>query len=375
MKPSGPHTEPPDSSAGAGDIPEAYRLSTYDYELPENLIAQEPPARRDESRLLLISRRTGAIRHHHFRDLPGLLNPSDLLIVNESRVVPALLKGRKTTGGRVELLVLDPARVPETAAASSEALRLCMVKSSKPVKEGAHIILDADIRLTVQESSGDGRARVSFPCTEETLISFLEEHGTPPLPPYIKSRDLLRDRNRYQTVYATCDGSVAAPTAGLHFTDELMSRLRTRGIQTATLVLHVGPGTFAPIRSEDIRRHRMETEHYEIPADTAAKIAQTKATGGRVIAVGTTCVRALESAVSPDGVLQVGRGSTDLFIMPGHSFNIVDGLVTNFHLPRSTLLVLISSFAGNDTIMEAYSESIKLEYRFYSYGDACLIAD
>ncbi len=375
MKPRGSHSEPPDSSTGAGDIPQTYRLSTYDYELPETLIAQEPTARRDESRLLLISRRTGAIRHHYFQDLPGLLNPSDLLIVNESRVVPALLKGHKTTGGRVELLVLDPARVPGTAAASSEAVRTCMMKSSKPVKEGGHIILDADTRLTVQESLGDGRTRVRFPCTEETFSSFLEQHGTPPLPPYIKSRDLLRDRNRYQTVYATCDGSVAAPTAGLHFTDELMRRLRDRGIQTASLVLHVGPGTFAPIRSEDIRRHRMETEHYEIPADTVERIAQTKATGGRVIAVGTTCVRALESAASSEGVVQPGRGSTDLFIMPGYAFKIVDGLVTNFHLPRSTLLVLISSFTGNDTIMNAYGESIKLKYRFYSYGDACLIAD
>lgn len=356
---------------------EPYRLSTYDYELPPDLIAQHPSACRDESRLLVLRRRTGRISHHVFRELPDFLSPSDLLVMNETRVVPSLLVGHKPTGGRVELLVLDPARSLEGGALTDPAVRVCMVRSSKPLKSGARVKMLQGPELTAEETVAPGRVRIQFPVSEGGLLGFLDAYGRPPLPPYIQSldRDADRDRERYQTVYAQVSGSVAAPTAGLHFTDELLGELSRKEIEIAKIVLHVGPGTFTPVRSDDIREHKMESEHYEIPEKAARRIVTACREGRRIVAVGTTSVRALESAASPEGVVRAGRGETDLFIAPGYSFKVVGGLITNFHLPRSTLLMLVSSFAGTHMILRSYMEAVRHGYRFYSYGDSCLIVD
>lgn len=351
-----------------------YALSSYRYDLPQELIAQSPSPVRDESRLLAIDRRSGSLSHHRFSELTDLLMPSDLLVLNETRVIPAALYATKSTGGRVELLVLQPAeRV--SLNGGDRTFRTCMVRSSKPLKPRGRLTLDSGPELTVESVPVSGRAVIGFPAREDEFLSFLDIHGRAPLPPYVRSngRDDRTERGRYQTVFARVPGSVAAPTAGLHFTESLLTALESRGIRTTRIVLHVGAGTFVPVREPDIRRHRMETELYEIPEDAAGELERALEEGRRIIAVGTTSVRAVESAALPEGGFRKGTQATDLFIFPGYDFKVVTGLVTNFHLPESTLLMLVCAFGGMQRILNAYRVAVAERYRFYSYGDACLI--
>jgi S-adenosylmethionine:tRNA ribosyltransferase-isomerase len=374
MKEETLQTLPWPDSRDEREIAPALRLSTYYYELPPSLIAQHPAQRRDGSRLLAIKRSTGRIRHCWFTDLPQLLRRSDLLVINETKVVPAALVGHKPSGGRVDLLVLDPVSEREDAAVKSWCERVCMVRSSKPLRPGSAILVDNGPILRVQKVLAPGRAVIRFPVEGGDLLSFLDTHGRTPLPRYIRGGlGEISDKERYQTVYARVAGSVAAPTAGLHFTESLLEDLRRTGIQTVRILLHVGPGTFAPVRGSDIRRHTMESELCVISEQAASHLTTARKEGRRIIAVGTTTVRALESAISSSGGFSAGQWWTDLFIFPGHEFKAVDGLVTNFHLPGSTLLMLVCAFAGIERVMEAYHSAIKKRYRFYSYGDACLM--
>lgn len=360
---------------GSTDIPESFRLATYSYELPPELIAQKPSLERDQSRLLLLNRRTGAIAHHLFSELPGLLKPSDVLVLNETRVIPAFLQGKKVTGGHVELLVTDPGGMFGTG--ELQAVRTCITRSSKPVKPGSKILLENGIELECIDAMGPGRIQVRFPVPESMFLNFLEEHGKPPLPPYIHAaqRDETLDRCRYQTIYGRVAGSVAAPTAGLHFSEKLLKELEYIGIQIARIILHVGPGTFLPVRTPDVRLHTMESEYFDISDETARTVSRAAREGRRVIAVGSTSTRALETAVSDDCHLSPGKGKTSLFILPGYQFKIVKGIITNFHLPESTLLMLVCALGGTSRVLSAYRQAIDHRYRFYSYGDASLIIE
>ncbi len=359
------------------EIPESFRLATYQYHLPDELIAQQPNPSRDRSRLLVLKKSTGEIGHKSFRDLASLLFPSDLLVLNETRVILASLVAHKSSGGRVEMLVIDPVAHSNGQDAAQRAVRICMVRSSKPLRRGAGIILENGPELAVEDTIAPGRVAIRFPVTNTQFLDFLDEYGRPPLPAYIKisHRDMERDKSRYQTVYAAVPGSVAAPTAGLHFSERLLGDLIASGIEIARIVLHVGPGTFTPVRHADIRLHAMESENYEISEEPAERINRALKDSRRIIAVGTTTVRALESSVTVTGLVQAGRRSTDLYIMPGHKFRIIQGLVTNFHLPGSTLLMLVCAFGGTDRILAAYRNAVDNNFRFYSYGDACLIID
>ncbi len=352
-----------------------FRLSTYQYNLPPELIAQQPAPTRDESRLLRINRTTGRVDHHAFKDLPRLLRASDLLVLNETRVTPCALTARKTSGGRVSLLVLDPVSQEHQGGSDGSARRVCIAGSSKPLRAGAALTIEDGPEILVEKTLGRGRVLVCFPVDEGGILPLLEKHGTAPLPPYIKpgDKDQSYHRARYQTVYSRVSGSVAAPTAGLHFTDELLGELRQKGIDIIRIVLHVGPGTFTPVREADVRRHLMESESYEISEEAASMLQSALGDGRRIIAVGTTTVRTLESALSSEGGFRSGRGRTDLFILPGHRFRAVHGLITNFHLPGSTLLMLVCAFAGTERVLYAYKTAVGGRYRFYSYGDACLL--
>jgi S-adenosylmethionine:tRNA ribosyltransferase-isomerase len=336
-----------------------------DYDLPPRLIAQEPCPRRDESRLLVVRRADGGLAHHGFRDLPGLLSPGDLLVLNDTRVVPARLLGRRArTGGRWEGLFLR--QVPGGAWE-------LLSKSGGRLVPGEEVEIEpSPLRLRLLEKTPEGRW-LAEPSEPGPAFELLGRHGAVPLPPYIrKGRAAAADADRYQTVYARRAGAVAAPTAGLHFTPAVFEALRRRGIDRAFLTLHVGPGTFQPIQAEDVTRHRMHAEWGELPAATAEALAACRARGGRVVAVGTTSVRLLETAAAA-GPPQPWSGETDLFIYPPYRFRAVDALVTNFHLPRSTLLLLVAAFAGVDLLRRAYRTAIEEGYRFYSYGDAMLI--
>ena len=343
------------------------RVDAFDYDLPVERIAQRPARHREDSRLLLLDRATGSVAHRQFRDLAGLLRPGDLLVLNDTRVVPARIWGRKPSGGRVELLLL------ERTEPGGEEWR-CLLRAARKPLPGAEIALDGGLTATVVDRDEDlWRVRILADggAVEETL----DRVGRMPLPPYVQrdddSMDAI-DRERYQTVYARWAGAVAAPTAGLHFSAETFDRLRDRGIDRAFLTLHVGAGTFRPVRAEIVDEHRMESERFELPESTAAAISATRRRGGRVVAVGTTVVRVLESRARGSEV-EPGDGRSDLFIRPGHRFAVVDGLVTNFHLPRSTLLMLVCAFAGREPVLAAYHEAVRSGYRFYSYGDAMLV--
>jgi len=343
-------------------------LSLFEYDLPPELIAQEPSEPRDAARLLVMDRARGTCADRCFADLPALLRPGDSVVANESRVIPARLLGETIPAGQpVELLMLRPA-----SAGGWEAL----VRPGRRCRPGMRIAAArgaAQITIVGQEGEGLRRVSVESPWAVREL---LERHGLPPLPPYIAHHQAPKpeDRERYQTVYARRDGSVAAPTAGLHFTADLLSRLRARDIQMHYLTLHVGVGTFRPIRAARIEDHHIAAEETEIPADTADAINRARTEGRRVIAIGTTTTRALEWAAREDGQVEPGRGAADLYVYPGHRFKVVDGLVTNFHLPRSTLLLLVSAFCGRDALLAAYRHAVARRYRFYSYGDAMLIA-
>jgi len=352
-----------------------FKLSTYQYHLPQALIAQRPARTRDESRLLKLDRDTGAVDHHAFKDLPRLLRASDLLVLNETRVTPCALSARKPSGGRVSLLVLEPAGREHRTVSGDLASRVCICGSSKPLRDGTTITIEDGPDLLIEKTLGGGRVIVRFPVGEDGVLSFLERHGKAPLPPYIKPGDQDRSfhRDRYQTVYSRVAGSVAAPTAGLHFTEQLLEELEQNGIEVTRILLHVGPGTFTPVREEDVRRHTMELESYEISEEAANVLQAALECGRRIIAVGTTTVRTLESAMNPDGRFRPGNGRTDLFILPGHRFKAVHGMITNFHLPGSTLLMLVCAFAGTERVLYAYKTAVGGRYRFYSYGDACLI--
>ena len=351
-------------------------IAAYDYVLPPELIAQEPLARRDASRLLVVERATGALSHRAFADLPAILRPGDLLVTNRSRVFAARLLGRRQGGGQAEILLVRR-HTPDLWEA--------MVRPGRRLRPGAVVEVAPGLRVRVEEPlpnrAGPSQARgVISPLRRVRLLldgldadSALERHGHVPLPPYIHRPDAPSDRERYQTVYAREVGSVAAPTAGLHFTSELIERVRTHGVQCAELVLHVGPGTFRPVEVHDVREHRVDPERFTIPAETATAVARARAEGRRVVAVGTTTTRALESALDPAGRVRPGDGETALVIVPGFRFRAVDALVTNFHLPRSSLLLLVSAFVGRPRVLAAYSEAVRERYRFYSYGDAMLL--
>ena len=342
-------------------------LLDFDYSLPVDLIAQHPAPERDMSRLMVLNRAESSITHTTFRHLPDFLDPGDCLTVNESRVFPARLKGhRAETGGAVELLLLR----------RRGDLWEALVKPGRRLKAGGEIVLsDGDLTAVVEAVYPSGRRLIRFQgCT--SLEAVLDQHGHIPLPPYIRREDLPEDRDRYQTVYARVPGAVAAPTAGLHFTPELLERLRASDVGVTPILLHVGPGTFKPVVKEDLRRHDMEAEYYEIGLDAAVEINRRRRAGGRAVCVGTTTVRALESAAERDGKRWApvpGAGWTRLFIRPPYTYKLVDVLITNFHLPRSPLLMLVSAFAGREFVLKAYREAVLERYRFYSYGDAMLI--
>ncbi len=346
------------------------KRSDFSYHLPPELIAQHPLPERSASRLLCLDGKTGQIAHRQFQQLPELLVPGDLLVFNNTRVIPARLWGRKETGGRVEILV---------ERITGEHSAMVHIRCSKSPPPGTRLELSAvaggepgPYRLTV--TGRDGALFEVSSAGGPPLADILTAVGHMPLPPYIERADESADRERYQTVYAEREGAVAAPTAGLHFTEALLQRIAAGGIDSATITLHVGAGTFQPVRVEDVRDHVMHSEFVQVDAAACKAIRETRARGGRVIAVGTTAVRSLESACRDTGEIEPFHGETDIFIYPGYRFRAVDAMITNFHLPESTLLMLVSAFAGRDAIMAAYSEAIEARYRFFSYGDAMFIS-
>ena len=339
------------------------KTSDFYYDLPKELIAQDPLEDRSSSRLLVLNRRSGEREHRVFRELPDFLNPGDCLVVNDTRVIPARLMGVKEgTGAGIEVLLLKRCE---------DQMWETLVKPGKKARPGARIsfgdgLLVGEVLEVVEE--GNRRIRFTY---EGIFEEILDQLGQMPLPPYITHQ--LKDKNRYQTVYARYEGSAAAPTAGLHFTPELLKEVEEKGVKLAHVTLHVGLGTFRPVKVEDVTQHHMHSEFYWIEEDQARLINETKASGGRVICVGTTSCRTLESAADEEGVLHAGSGWTDIFIYPGYRFKMMDALITNFHLPESTLLMLVSAFAGKERVMAAYEEAVREGYRFFSFGDAMLI--
>lgn len=342
------------------------QTSDFDFALPPERIAQHPTERRDASRLLVVDREAGELHHRHFADLVEYVAPGDVLVLNETRVFPARLVGRKPTGAAAEVLLLHP------VADGGERLWTALVRPGGKLKPGRTVEVGPRLAVEIVESrpSGDRVVRLltNLPVTEA-----LERYGEVPLPPYVERHATEADRERYQTVFARERGSVAAPTAGLHFTSELLTAVQARGVRIARLVLHVGVGTFRPVEVDDPARHAMHSEWYRVPAESASAINEARAAGGRVWAVGTTVVRTLETVASEDGVVHPGEGWTDIFLRPPYRFRAVDRLVTNFHLPKSTLLMLVSAFGGHELVMRAYDEAVEREYRFFSYGDAMLL--
>lgn len=339
------------------------KTSDFYYDLPKELIAQTPVEPRDHSRMLVLDRKTGEVEHRHFYDIIDYLHEGDLIVANDSRVLPARIFGvKEETGARVEFLLLRQ-------ISGNRWETLC--KPGKKAREGARFTFgDGILTATVAEVKNDGNRVVDFDCNE-SFFATLDKIGQMPLPPYITEE--LKDKERYQTVYSHELGSAAAPTAGLHFTEALMDKIRQKGVGIAYVTLHVGLGTFRPVKVDDVTQHKMHSEHYEIPAETARLINETKANGGRVIAIGTTSCRTLESVATQYGAIKPCEGFTDIFIYPGYEFKVLDGLVTNFHLPESTLIMLVSAFAGYDNVMHAYQTAVENRYRFFSFGDCTLI--
>lgn len=334
------------------------------YELPQELIAQTPLKDRTASRLLVLDRKSGEMEHRRFRDITEYLRPGDCLVMNNTRVIPARLYGvKEDTGGKIEFLLLNRIDLDTWEI---------ILKPGKRGRKGARFVFgDGALRAEITEVKPDGNRIVRFEY-EGVWEQLLDRLGEMPLPPYIKEK--LTDKERYQTVYSKIDGSAAAPTAGLHFTEELLEKIKDMGVNTAYLTLHVGLGTFRPVSVENVEEHVMHSERYEINEETADLINRTRENGGRIIAVGTTSVRTLETAADDDGRLKAESGNTDIFIYPGYKFKAVDALITNFHLPESTLLMLVSAFAGKDKVFKAYEEAVKEKYRFFSFGDAMFIS-
>ena len=338
------------------------KKSDFYFDLPEELIAQTPLERRDASRLLVLNRESGAVTHKHFYDLPIFLKPGDCLVLNDSRVLPARLMGNRLTGGAVEVVLLR-----DLGGGKWE----CLTRPGRKTRPGTELTFgEGLLTATVTDALDDGNKVLQFHY-EGIFLEILDQLGKMPLPPYIKAE--LQDRERYQTVYSREIGSAAAPTAGLHFTEELLDRIRAKGVKVCFLTLHVGLGTFRPVKEEDILDHVMHSEYCVIPDETAKTINETKASGGRVIAVGTTSCRTLESFTEPDGTVLAKGGWTDIFIYPGYTFKCIDALVTNFHLPESTLIMLVSALAGRENVLRAYQIAVTERYRFFSFGDAMFI--
>lgn len=338
------------------------RLSDFDYELPPELIAQEPAPERDRSRMLVLRRSTGKLEHSVFNRLPDYLRRGDLLVMNDTRVIPARLLGRRAAGGgAVELLLLYRLGNGRWTA---------MVRPGRRLKPGTVVELNEGFTAAVCDYAPGGQRVIEF-TGPEPFEQALPRLGRVPLPPYIQSE--LKEPSRYQTVYASADGSSAAPTAGLHFTPDIFNRLREKGIDWVFITLHIGPGTFQPVKAEDIRAHKMHSEYYRLGGESAQRVNEARRRGGRIVAVGTTACRVLETAADESGIVAPREGWTDLFIYPGYTFRAVDILLTNFHLPRSTLLMLVSAFGGHDPVMKAYREAVGERYRFYSFGDCMLL--
>jgi len=351
-----------------------HTLTDYDYYLPEDLIAQTPVGTRGRSRLLHLNKNTGAISHHQFSSLADLLKKGDVLVINNTAVIPARLFGRKETGGKIEILIVNYA-VANKIQAGDKTEYECLVKASKSPKPGTRIDFGPDLKAIVS-AVHERTCTVEF-FNDKPFEDVLDQNGVMPLPPYIKRESPaaaeFNDKANYQTIYATHKGAVAAPTAGLHFSEEMLERLKAKGVLVADITLHVGYGTFMPIRCEDIRDHQMHSEHFIIPKSTAKMINDAKNDGRRIVAVGTTSVRTLEYAADENGCIRPGTGNCDLFIYPGYTFKCVDAMITNFHLPKSTLIMLVSAFAGRQKILNAYDAAVKEKYRFFSYGDAMFI--
>ena len=341
------------------------KTSDFIYELPPELIAQDPLPDRSASRLLVMGRESGALEHKHFTDLPSYLRKGDCLVLNDSRVIPARLYGvREDTGGAVEVLLLKR---------MEDSCWECLVRPGKKARPGMRLTFgDGLLHAEVLDMMEEGNRRIRFSC-EGIFEEILDRLGEMPLPPYITHKLPREQRERYQTVYSRVEGSAAAPTAGLHFTQELLQKIRDLGVETVFVTLHVGLGTFRPVKAEVVTDHHMHTEYCEISKEAAQRINDCRAAGGRVICVGTTSVRTIESMAEENGVLKAGSRETDIFIYPGYRFRITDGLITNFHLPGSTLLMLVSAFAGREHVLAAYEEAVKERYRFFSFGDAMLL--
>ena len=353
--------------AGVDGSEPGLRTSEFDYDLPTRLIAQRPAPRRDDSRLLVLDRRAGTLEDRRFPDFLDYPSPGDVLVLNDTRVFPARLLGRKPTGAAAEVLLLNP--LPGDATGRKwEAL----VRPGGKLKPGRLVVVSDEFQVRIEDSTPDG-GRVVHLEGEGDPFELIERHGQVPLPPYVERPADQEDTERYQTVYAAAVGSVAAPTAGLHFTTGLLKAAARKSVHVARVTLHVGPGTFRPVGVEDPREHVLHSERWEMTPDTAQLLNDARDSGGRIWAVGTTSARVLETTVQPDRRFAPGSGWTDLYILPPHEFRGVDGLLTNFHLPRSSLLMLISAFAGTELVLQAYRHAVREEYRFYSYGDAMLI--
>ena len=338
------------------------KTSDFSYNLPEELIAQTPLEKRDGSRLLHLDRITGEVEHKHFFDLPDYLREGDCLVLNDSRVLPARLIGRRETGGVVEVVLLK-----DLGNNTWE----CLTRPGRKTKPGTRLVFgEGELRATVSDCAQGGNKLLRFEY-EGIFLEVLEQLGKMPLPPYIKTE--LQDKERYQTVYSREVGSAAAPTAGLHFTEELLDIIAKKGLKICYVTLHVGLGTFRPVKCEDVESHEMHSEFCVIPKETAIMVSETKRSGGRVIAVGTTSCRTLESFAKRDGTMEESSGFTDIFIYPGYEFKCIDALITNFHLPESTLVMLVSALAGRERVLNAYAKAVEEKYRFFSFGDAMLI--
>ena len=339
------------------------KTSDFYFDLPPELIAQTPLERRDASRLMTLNEATGEVGHRHFYELPSLLRPGDCLVLNDSRVLPARLIGNRPTGGVCEVLLLVD---------KGGDLWECLVRPGRKLKPGARVIFgDGQLTATVEEELNDGKRAVRF-YYQGIFLEILEQLGRMPLPPYIKAE--LQDQERYQTVYSRVVGSAAAPTAGLHFTPELLEQVQNLGVKVCCVTLHVGLGTFRPVKAEEITDHEMHSEFCQISGETAAIINETKQGGGRVICVGTTSCRTIESFAAEDGTMSERSGWTNIFIYPGYKFKVLDALITNFHLPQSTLIMLVSALAGREHVLAAYEEAVREKYRFFSFGDAMFIS-
>lgn len=351
-----------------------FSITDYNYDLPTELIAQKPIEKRDQSKLIFLHRKTGGLSHHKFYEICDFLSPSDILVVNNTEVVPGRLIGKKDTGGKAEILILNYAKGYNKRKDDNTFIYECLIKSSKRTRQGTTIFFDQGLKAEVINSR-NGIYSIKFTCKGD-FEGLLYRIGKIPLPPYIrrdKDNIACDDKQSYQTVYASQKGAIAAPTAGFHFTEKLIEKLKLKNIKIVEITLHVGYGTFLPVRVSDIRDHRIHSEWCTIPEKSAEIINNAKANGSRIIAVGTTCVRSLEYLSDTNGNILNKSGNCDLFIYPDYRFKVIDAMITNFHLPKSTLLMLVSAFAGRENILNAYREAINKNYRFFSYGDAMFI--